>query len=259
MSAYGTISTPQNTAKLVPRTYALAKEGEALTVFPVRRSTVPQDLVEYLAGIFNDTVQDGRTYPQQDKLSLDEFVSLSLASAYFGSAHASSRLPRHAWPSTHTSLVSAQSISYRIARAHERRRPVRAAADCFVAIRDTPPPALGQDGLDRDAALSLNEVIAGRELKEAILGMYCELFLPPLTVICTSPEPLFVSQISRFASSLFSHARYLANSATRALILRIGWIPLAELPRQIVSCAQKPLELEPVGASRAAPQQFQKH
>ncbi|GAA5844503.1 hypothetical protein JCM3766R1_007144 [Sporobolomyces carnicolor] len=124
MSAYGTISTPQNTAKLVPRTYALAKEGEALTVFPVRRSTVPQDLVEYLAGIFNDTVQDGRTYPQQDQLSLDEFY------AYFF------------------------------------------AADCFVAIRDTPPPALGQDGLDRDAALSLNEVIAGRELKEAVLGMY---------------------------------------------------------------------------------------
>jgi hypothetical protein len=75
MSAYGAIKTPQSKVRLLPRTYPLAKEGEALTIFPVRRDTVPQPLVEYLAQVFNDTVEDGRTYPQQEKLSLDEFVS----------------------------------------------------------------------------------------------------------------------------------------------------------------------------------------
>ncbi|GAA5947141.1 hypothetical protein JCM3765_002175 [Sporobolomyces pararoseus] len=124
MSAYGAIATPQRQVQLVPRTYPLAKEGEALTIFPVRKDTVPQSLVEYLAQVFNDTVEDGRTYPQQEKLTLDEFY------AYFF------------------------------------------AADCFVAIRDAPPASLTGDGLNREADLSVDAVMAGRELKDAVLGMY---------------------------------------------------------------------------------------
>ncbi|GAA5922300.1 Spt10p [Sporobolomyces koalae] len=124
MSAYGAIPTPEQSVQLVPRTYPLAQAGQALTVFPVRKNTVPQALVEYLAGIFNDTVEDGRTYPQQEKLSLDEFY------AYFF------------------------------------------AADCFVAIRDEPPANLTNDGLDRAKDCSIDTILAGRELKDAVLGMY---------------------------------------------------------------------------------------
>jgi hypothetical protein len=46
-----------------------------LTVFPCTRETVDLELVEYLAEVFNEVVQEGRTYPQKEKLSLDEFVS----------------------------------------------------------------------------------------------------------------------------------------------------------------------------------------
>ncbi|GAA6007252.1 hypothetical protein JCM11491_003063 [Sporobolomyces phaffii] len=124
MSAYGAIATPASKVQLVPRTYPLAKPGEALTLFPSKRDSVPQALVEYLAQVFNDTVEDGRTYPQQTKLTLEEFY------AYFF------------------------------------------AADCFVAIRDEPPASLNSNGLDRGTDYSLEKTINGRELKEAVLGMY---------------------------------------------------------------------------------------
>ncbi|GAA6061933.1 hypothetical protein JCM10212_001501 [Sporobolomyces blumeae] len=124
MSAYGAIATPERTVQLVPRTYPLAAQGEALTCFPVRRDSVPAPLVDYLASVFNDVVEEGRTYPQKDKLSLDEFY------AYFF------------------------------------------AADCFVAIRDVPPTSLTADGLDREADYSIDKTIAGREWKDAVLGMY---------------------------------------------------------------------------------------
>lgn len=39
----------------------------------MNRNTVPQPLVEYLAKIFNDVVEEGRTYPQELKLTLEEF------------------------------------------------------------------------------------------------------------------------------------------------------------------------------------------
>ncbi|GAA6036864.1 hypothetical protein JCM8097_006320 [Rhodosporidiobolus ruineniae] len=85
MSPYGAISTPQRTTAgpLLPRSYPLAKPGAALTVFPVRRDTVPNELVEYLAGVFNDVVEEGRTYPQIDKLSVDEFAGYFFAADCF--------------------------------------------------------------------------------------------------------------------------------------------------------------------------------
>ncbi|GAA5837472.1 hypothetical protein JCM5353_001732 [Sporobolomyces roseus] len=124
MSAYGAIKTPEKTVRLAPRTYPLAAEGTALTCFPVRRDTVPQPLVEYLAKIFNDVVEEGRTYPQESKLTIDEFY------AYFF------------------------------------------AADCFVAIKDARPESLALDGQDRDFDYSLQKTLGGRELEDAVLGMY---------------------------------------------------------------------------------------
>ncbi|GAA5876171.1 hypothetical protein JCM16303_007044 [Sporobolomyces ruberrimus] len=83
MSAYGAISAPKRTASLVPRTYPLAKAGEALTLFPVRRESVSDALVQYLANVFNDTVEDGRTYPQQEKLTLEQFYAYFFAADCF--------------------------------------------------------------------------------------------------------------------------------------------------------------------------------
>ncbi|GAA5977341.1 hypothetical protein JCM11641_000069 [Rhodosporidiobolus odoratus] len=82
MSPYGgSIPTPARTGgPLAPRTYPLAKPGTALTVFPSRRETVPHELVEYLASVFNAVVEEGRTYPQMSALSVGEFA------AYFFSA-----------------------------------------------------------------------------------------------------------------------------------------------------------------------------
>ncbi|PRQ72752.1 hypothetical protein AAT19DRAFT_16676 [Rhodotorula toruloides] len=125
MSPYGgSISEPERTGgPLVPRTYKLAN-SQALTVFPVSRKTVPDELLAYLQGVFNDVVEEGRTYPQMNPLSLDEFVP----------------------------------------------------ADCFVGILDTAPAELGDAsaGMDRDESLKLESVVAGREWRDCVLGMYCE-------------------------------------------------------------------------------------
>ncbi|BGP67363.1 hypothetical protein NBRC10513v2_000681 [Rhodotorula toruloides] len=127
MSPYGgSISEPERTGgPLVPRTYKLAN-SQALTVFPVSRKTVPDELLAYLQGVFNDVVEEGRTYPQMNPLSLDEFA------AYFF------------------------------------------AADCFVGILDTAPAELGDAsaGMDRDESLKLESVVAGREWRDCVLGMY---------------------------------------------------------------------------------------
>lgn len=80
MSPYGgSIQTPERKGKLVPRSYPLPRAGAALTVLPVRRESVPTALVEFLRDTFNDVVEEGKTYPQMNQLSLDEFVRLPLS------------------------------------------------------------------------------------------------------------------------------------------------------------------------------------
>lgn len=75
MSPYGgSIQTPERKGKLVPRSYPLPRAGACLTVFPVRRDSVPDELVNFLRDTFNDVVREGKTYPQMSELSLDEFV-----------------------------------------------------------------------------------------------------------------------------------------------------------------------------------------
>ncbi|GAA6005717.1 hypothetical protein JCM10207_005306 [Rhodosporidiobolus poonsookiae] len=84
MSPYsGSIALPQRAGALIPRSYALAKPGTALTVFPTTRASVPDELVAYLAGVFNDIVEEGRTYPQIEKLSVEEFAAYFFAADCF--------------------------------------------------------------------------------------------------------------------------------------------------------------------------------
>lgn len=66
MSAYGTItraSAPAIPPTLLPRTYLLpakvddaSSPRKALTVFPVTRATVSEELIDYLRGVFNEVV-----------------------------------------------------------------------------------------------------------------------------------------------------------------------------------------------------------
>ncbi|GAA5857250.1 hypothetical protein JCM8547_009398 [Rhodosporidiobolus lusitaniae] len=85
MSPYGAIQTPTRltSGPLLARSYPLAKPGAALTVFPVRRDTVPDELVGYLAGVFNDVVEEGRTYPQMEKQTVESFAGYFFAADCF--------------------------------------------------------------------------------------------------------------------------------------------------------------------------------
>lgn len=77
MSAYGAIARPSGAsrAQLRPRSYVLPARS-VLTVFPSRRESVDDELVAYLARVFNTVVEEGRTYPQKEQLTRDEFVRL---------------------------------------------------------------------------------------------------------------------------------------------------------------------------------------
>lgn len=77
MSPYsGSIALPTRIGPLRPRSYALPG-GKALTVLPLaNRSQAPDQLLAFLKDTFNDVVDEGRTYPQMQQLSLDEFVRL---------------------------------------------------------------------------------------------------------------------------------------------------------------------------------------
>lgn len=76
MSAYGAIPRPttSSTPRLLARSYALPSPGKYLTVFPFKLSNVDQELVSYLAKVFNAVVEEGRTYPQKEPLTEDEFA-----------------------------------------------------------------------------------------------------------------------------------------------------------------------------------------
>ncbi|ORY85403.1 hypothetical protein BCR35DRAFT_302888 [Leucosporidium creatinivorum] len=86
MSPYGGApsyrpSAPAVPPTLLPRTFLLpGGAGKALTVFPVTRETVSDELVEYLRGVFNAVVEEGRTYPQLGEQSFEQF-----AGYFFGS------------------------------------------------------------------------------------------------------------------------------------------------------------------------------
>lgn len=87
MSPYGgSIATPTRKGPLVPRSYALPGDGspKALTVFPLAsRSEAPDELLAFLKDTFNDVVKEGRTYPQMNELSLDEFAAYFFAADCF--------------------------------------------------------------------------------------------------------------------------------------------------------------------------------
>lgn len=78
MSAYGTITRATSLTPLHPRSYLLpstpALASPALTLFPLTRTTVDPSLLSYLTSVFNAVVAEGRTYPQQEQLTVEEFV-----------------------------------------------------------------------------------------------------------------------------------------------------------------------------------------
>ncbi|SCV68453.1 BQ2448_574 [Microbotryum intermedium] len=132
MSAYGTIRRPPTTAAtptLQPRSFPLHDQdpsSKRLTVFPVTRSTVPEKLIVYLQGVFNDVVNEGRTYPQMGEQSYEEF-----AGYFFGT-------------------------------------------DCFLGLLDETlfDEAIPENGVYREQGLALDTIRAGKEWKDAVLGMY---------------------------------------------------------------------------------------
>ncbi|KAK4054762.1 hypothetical protein OIV83_000686 [Microbotryomycetes sp. JL201] len=81
MSAYGAAIQryPPSTSEpptLLPRSYPLPNSTDkALTVFPVTRATVSDELVEYLRTVFNDVVDEGRTYPQVGEQTFEQFAA----------------------------------------------------------------------------------------------------------------------------------------------------------------------------------------
>lgn len=58
----------------VPISIALTSPNSFLTIFPLRRTNAPAELVAFLAETFNAVVAAGRTYPHLQEHSLDEFA-----------------------------------------------------------------------------------------------------------------------------------------------------------------------------------------
>ena len=81
MSAYGAIKLPARKAEisLKPRFYRTAQNDTAVVVFPLRRDDVVQELSSYLAAVFNQVVEEGKTYPQEDQLSQESFDAYFLS------------------------------------------------------------------------------------------------------------------------------------------------------------------------------------
>jgi len=73
MSPYGEIAAPKAKGVLKPRAFPTSKADVSLVVFPLRKENIPDDLVALLRDVFNQVVEEGKTYPQEDILTPDGF------------------------------------------------------------------------------------------------------------------------------------------------------------------------------------------
>ncbi|SCZ90396.1 BZ3500_MvSof-1268-A1-R1_Chr1-3g01962 [Microbotryum saponariae] len=154
MSAYGTITRPSTTSvtpPLEPRSFPLHDQDPStkrLTVFPLTRSTVPEEMIGYLLGVFNDVLKEGRTYPQMGEQSYEQFVSLNWGRKRWGGAEGwVGKVDWRAWGD---------------------------GTDCFLGLLDETPfdGTIPENGAYREKGLALDTIRAGREWKDAVVGMY---------------------------------------------------------------------------------------
>ncbi|KAH8918640.1 hypothetical protein BT69DRAFT_556468 [Atractiella rhizophila] len=81
MSPYGgsAVELPTPTHPLYPRFYTLPKNAGFITVLPLVYAEIPDHVVDHLHALFNDIVRDGRTYPQEEELTRQQFVDYFLS------------------------------------------------------------------------------------------------------------------------------------------------------------------------------------
>lgn len=89
MSAYGAISRSSAPQALLPSTiWSVRKDPNAtsesesvpyVTMHHLRLDSAPSGLVEYLSKVFAQEVEDGRTYPQEEKFDQQAFRNYFLA------------------------------------------------------------------------------------------------------------------------------------------------------------------------------------
>ncbi|KAH8920453.1 hypothetical protein BT69DRAFT_1375033 [Atractiella rhizophila] len=81
MSPYGgsAVELPTPTHPLYPRFYTLPKNAGFITVLPLVYAEIPDHVVDHLHALFNDIVRDGRTYPQEEELTRQQFVDYFFA------------------------------------------------------------------------------------------------------------------------------------------------------------------------------------
>ncbi|CAD6568000.1 MAG: hypothetical protein CYPHOPRED_002290 [Cyphobasidiales sp. Tagirdzhanova-0007] len=81
MSAYGHIAPLGDALQrpLTPLVYRLPDELKDLAVICLESSQIPEELGLHLREVFNGIVREGRTYPQERELSLQEFKNYYLS------------------------------------------------------------------------------------------------------------------------------------------------------------------------------------
>ncbi|KAL8284238.1 hypothetical protein RQP46_004987 [Phenoliferia psychrophenolica] len=75
MSAYGAIKRPAAATGTPTPVSFLLPSSKTMTVFACTRQSVDDNLVAYLTRVFNDVIEEGRTYPQKDVLTEEEFAN----------------------------------------------------------------------------------------------------------------------------------------------------------------------------------------
>ncbi|WOO81161.1 L-azetidine-2-carboxylic acid acetyltransferase [Vanrija pseudolonga] len=75
MSAYGAIKAPQGSGGPLPVLSYKLPGDLVLTTHPVQGADAPQELIDYLFDIFNKEIEEGKTYPQEDQMTREQFVA----------------------------------------------------------------------------------------------------------------------------------------------------------------------------------------
>ncbi|KAK4688938.1 hypothetical protein P7C73_g1160, partial [Tremellales sp. Uapishka_1] len=77
--AYGAIAPPSVLATLPILSFEIP-DGSTVTTYPVHGREAPQEVLEYLHGVFSVELASGTSYPQEGPMSLEAFIAYFFSS-----------------------------------------------------------------------------------------------------------------------------------------------------------------------------------
>ncbi|KAL1411433.1 hypothetical protein Q8F55_002389 [Vanrija albida] len=150
MSAYGAIKAPAGSTGPLPVLSYTLPGDLVLTTHAVQGADADPELIDYLFGIFNKEIEEGKSYPQEDQMTRDQFV------AYFFNS------------TTIVAIVSPASVDVGSLKMLEDARAGRSWEECTGGVYYIKPNYPGRSSHNCNAGFIVPPSQRGRKIGNAL-------------------------------------------------------------------------------------------